>query len=255
MIVLLSSAKTLDSSAPWKAPATTRPECVDQIKQLMGVLRQLSANELRQLMGVSSALARMNVERHQHLSMPFGPDNAKPALLTYRGDVYRAMQADRFTPDELTFAQQTLRIISGLYGVLRPLDLIQPYRLEMAVALGGPSWKDLYEYWSEDITRLVDRDARAHGGVIVNLASQEYARVVRPERLTSQLLTITFHQERNGRRQLVPILAKRARGLMAGYLVRHRVTTPQRLQAFDDEGYRFDAGSSTDANWMFVRRG
>ena len=255
MIVLLSSAKTLDSSAPWRAPATTRPECVDQIKELMAALRQLSVFDLRKLMDVSASIAQLNVERHRHLSMPLTPDNAKPALLTYRGDVYRAMQAERFSQDELTFAQQTLRIISGLYGIVRPLDLIQPYRLEMAVALSGPTWTDLYAYWSEHVTRLVDRDARAHGGMIVNLASQEYARVVLPERLTSQWLAVTFQQDRGGRRRMVPILAKRARGLMAGYIVRHRITTPQRLHAFDDEGYQFDSGSSTEAELIFVRRG
>ncbi len=254
MIVLLASAKTLDFTTPWRAPSTTTPERLDRAIALMARLRSLSAKQIAALMGVSPKIAQLNAERFQQFAAAHTKQNAKPALLAYQGQVYRSMRAAQFTDDDLTFAHRTLRIVSGLYGVVRPLDLIQPYRLEMAIKLGGPGWKDLYDYWSESVTELVDHDSRANGQLIINLASQEYFRALRTDRLSSRVLAITFKQWRNGRSDMVPILAKRARGLMAGFIVRERVVEPERLRAFRDEGYRFMADESDDGEWVFLRR-
>ena len=253
MIAILSSAKTLDFAPGWRAPKPTLPECLDDAKRLMASLRPLAAKDLAKLLGVSSPIAQLNAERNRSFSLPHTSQNAKPALLAYKGDVYRGLRADAFTDEDLQFAQRTLRVISGLYGVLRPLDLIQPYRLEMATRLSGASWDDLYDYWSDRVTQLIARDSAADGNLVVNLASQEYSRVLRREQLPARILTLTFKQRRGGKVEMVPILAKRARGVMARFLVLKRVTDPEQLKAFADDGYRFSADASTNDEWVFVR--
>ena len=253
MIALLSSAKTLDFSTPWSSPAPTKPECLDDAKAIMRELRKLSPMEIQRLMGISPKLAQLNAERFATLGTTLTRDNAKPALLAYQGDVYAAMGSTTFGKDDLAFAQRTLRIISGLYGIVRPLDLIQPYRLEMAIKLAGPRWRDLYDFWSARVTRILDRDIRADAGLLINLASQEYFKTLDASQLGSPVLTLTFKQDRRGRVEMVPILAKRARGLMAGFIVRQRITDPTRLRDFDVEGYRFAKDQSHDAEWVFVR--
>ncbi len=256
MIAILSSAKTLDFESPWQAPATTQPECGQQAKVLLAQLKPLSSAQLSKLLGVSLKLATLNAERFTRLSLASTIKNAKPAILAYQGDVYRGMRSAAFDVEDLTFSQGILRIISGLYGVLRPLDLIQPYRLEMATKLAGPDWKDLHAYWSDRVTRLIDRDAQASdkkSQVILNLASQEYSSVLNRERLTVPVLTLSFKQNRKGRIQMVPILAKRARGLMAHFLVTRRILQPDALKTFQEDGYRFDSKTSTRSEWVFIR--
>lgn len=254
MIAILSSAKTLDFSTPWKAPETTQPERIERAKPIMGALRKLSASEIAKLMGVSAKIAQLNAERFRAFDLPMSPQNAKPAILAYQGDVYKGLQAGRFTVAQLQVAQRSLRIVSGLYGLLRPLDLIQPYRLEMAVKLSGNGWQDLYDYWSDAVTELIARDAAKDRQPVINLASQEYSRALQPGRLSVPVLAITFMQDRRGKLEMVPILAKRARGLMARHLVIEGATDPEPLKRFRDDGYRFAAGESSADDWVFVRK-
>lgn len=253
MIAILSSAKTMDFETPWQAPHTGA-ECLEQARVLMRSLKDLSPAAISKLMDVSPKIAQLNAERFKRFSFSHTPKNSKPALLAYQGDVYRAMKTNAFGMDELKFAQGSLRIISGLYGVLRPLDLVQPYRLEMAIRLSGPTWKDLSGYWSRQVTACIDRDAMANGRVIVNLASQEYSRVLETEKLKSEVLNVVFKQQRKGKAVVVPILAKRARGLMAGYIIQRRLNEAEGIKDFQVEGYRFSPADSTATEWVFIRR-
>ena len=254
MIAVLSSAKTMDFESPWQAPRQTSPECLKRARVLMNRLSRLTAKDIARLMGVSPKIAQLNAQRFKQFTLPHTSGNAKPALLAYQGDVYRGMKSAAFNSGELVFAQKTLRILSGLYGVLRPLDLIQPYRLEMAIKLSGPTWENLYGYWSKEATRLIDRDALADGKVIVNLASQEYSSVLQEDKLKSRLLNIIFKQDRGGKIILIPILAKRARGLMANYIITEQLTDLEGMKQFKTDGYRFSSSDSTASEWVFIRR-
>lgn len=253
MITLLASAKTLDFTTPWPELKPTQPEFASEARALVTRLRPFTAVQLAHLMGVNAKLAQLNVERFQQFHATHTPEWAKPALLAYQGDMYEAMGSADLTEAQLAFAQQHLRILSGLYGVLRPLDLIQPYRLEMAIKLSGSTWRDLYAFWSDKVTAAIDRDVRRLGGVVVNLASQEYAQTLQRARLQARWLNITFKQQRAGKIETVPILAKRARGLMARYLLDRQISEPAGLKGFDTDGYRFAAAASNDAEWVFVR--
>lgn len=253
MIALLASAKTLDFTTPWPQLQPTQPEFAAEARTLVARLRPFTATQLAHLMGVNAKLAQLNAERFQAFRPVHTPDHAKPALLAYQGDVYEAMGSAELTEAQLAFAQKYLRILSGLYGVLRPLDLIQPYRLEMAVKLSGATWRDLYAFWSDKVTAAVDRDVRRLGGVVVNLASQEYAQALQRARLQARWLNVTFKQQRAGKIEMVPILAKRARGLMARFMIDRQIADPAGLKAFDTDGYRFAAALSNDQEWVFVR--
>jgi uncharacterized protein len=253
MIAIVSSAKTLDFELGWKAPETTQPECLAQARALLAQIKPLPAAKLGKLLGVSPKLAALNAERLSSMSFPFTPRNAKLALLAYQGEVFRSMGSGDLSAEDLLFAQGSLRIVSGLFGLLRPLDLIQPYRLEMAAKLSGPSWKDLRAFWSDRVTAMLSRDAQANGKLIVNLASQEYASVFDRKKLSADVLTIHFKQSRKGKVEMVPILAKRARGLMARFLVKNRVENAAALKKFNADGYQFNAALSVDNEWIFLR--
>ena len=255
MIAILSSAKTMDFESPWRSADATQPEFRKQAATLMAELKKRPKAQIGKLMGISPKLAELNAGRFQRFAAAHTAQNAKPALLAYQGDVFEAMGSAGYSGQDLAFAQKRLRIISGLYGVLRPLDLIQPYRLEMAIKLSGESWKDLYGFWGERVTEALERDCRSDGGVIINLASQEYSGVLNPKKLGDRTLSIAFKQDRKGKIEMVPILAKRARGLMAGYIVKQRLEKPEQLKEFSTEGYRFTASLSSDNAWVFVRRG
>jgi cytoplasmic iron level regulating protein YaaA (DUF328/UPF0246 family) len=254
MVVLLSSAKTLDFESPWRAPQTSPPEFLDDARPLIAALRARTPAQLGKLLGVNPKLAALNADRNRRFAFPFTERNARPALFAYQGDVYRPLHEDRYTSAQLRFAHRTIRILSGLFGVVRALDLIQPYRLEMAAPLAGPSWRDLYEYWRPRITPAIDRDAR--GSVVVNLASREYAEAVDASRLTAPTLTVTFKETRGGGPpKVIGILAKRARGQMADFIIQHQLEQPEGLKRFTVDGYAFAPAASTNAEWVFIRRG
>jgi cytoplasmic iron level regulating protein YaaA (DUF328/UPF0246 family) len=252
MLILLSPAKTLDMT-PVDTPAT-QPRLLDDTEQLLRVLRPLSASELSELMSVSDKLAELNVHRYQQLSPPFTPDNAAPALLAFRGDVYQGLGATDFSERELDFAQRHIRILSGLYGILRPRDLMQAYRLEMGTRLSTDRGKNLYEFWGDRLTDLLNEDLREEGsGLILNLASQEYFRSLRADRLEGRLLTVHFRELRRGKFRVITFNAKRARGMMARLITLEGITQAEPLKDLVVNDYRYDPGQSSPGEWVFAK--
>lgn len=255
MIFVLSPAKTLDYQTPPTTRSHTEPEFLDQSAQLIALLRRLSPADVAALMDISDPLAALNVARYDAWSLPFTPANAKQAVLAFDGDVYDGLRAPDLRKADLDYAQKHLRILSGLYGLLRPLDLMQPYRLEMGTKLANPRGKDLYAFWGERQTDALNALlARQKNKVLVNLASEEYFKSVKPKRLAGRLLTPVFEEWKGGRYKVVSFFAKKARGLMARYAIVNRIDTPEGLQGFDCEGYAFDRKASNDDTFVFRRR-
>ena len=249
MLIVISPAKTLDFETPPKVPAFTIPGFLDDSAELIDELRSYEPYRLGDLMGISPKLADLNSNRYHNWSLPFTADNAKQSVLAFKGDVYSGLDADSLNADDLQFAQAHLRILSGLYGVLKPLDLMQPYRLEMGTKLKNRRGKDLYDFWDDRINKtLNDELAGQDSPVLVNLASNEYFKSVQPERLNARILTPTFKEARNGDYKFISFTAKKARGLMSRYIIRNRLSDPEDLRGFDLEGYRYnDALSDTDS--------
>lgn len=254
MLTLLSPAKTLDETPQKLAARPTQPRLLDDAETLVRILREFPPDGLARLMGISRRLAEENAQRYGRWSKVHRVSNAKPAALMFRGDVYQGLQAETFEPEDWRFAQQHLRILSGLYGLLCPLDLLQPYRLEMGTRLANPRGKDLYAFWRDRITEvLAGQLKRQRTRCVVNLASQEYSRAVDFQRLGGAVLTPQFLECKDGKCRVLSFFAKRARGRMAGWIVRQRVDDPQRLVEFSQDGYRFDAERSDAATLTFVR--
>jgi cytoplasmic iron level regulating protein YaaA (DUF328/UPF0246 family) len=255
MIFLLSPAKTLDYETPSHVPAQADPGFVTQSAELIQGLKKLSANELAELMELSPALAGLNVQRYRDWSRQFTEHNSKPAMLAFNGDVYEGLDAASLSAHDLAWAQQHVAILSGLYGLLRPLDRMQPYRLEMGTALPNPRGKNLYEFWgstlAEHLNGLLSQDPSP---LIVNLASQEYFKAVSRKALKVPVLECVFEDWKGSAYKVISFYAKRARGLMVRYAVTHRVRSASALQAFDSEGYAFSAEASDDKRWVFQRR-
>ena len=250
MLLIISPAKTLDYSHP-EYSAHTQPDFTSEVKDLVGVLRKKSAAQISKLMHLSEALATLNAERYQTFMDTFSPDNSKQALLAFKGEVYAKMEADQFTAEELEFAQQHLRILSGLYGLLKPLDLMQPYRLEMGTKLKTKKGDSLYDYWGTKISKALN--AAGEGRTLVNLASQEYFKAVDKKTLKLPVITIHFKEHKEGSYQVVGYFAKQARGLMARFAIQNRITDPEQLKTFHEEGYEFAERLSNAQDWVFVR--
>ncbi|MDD5298318.1 MAG: peroxide stress protein YaaA [Rhodocyclaceae bacterium] len=255
MILVLSPAKSLDFETPPAVSAFSQPDFLDRSAVLMEILRPLAPFELASLMSISDKLAVLNAGRNGEWAPPFTPDNAKQAALAFDGDVYDGLAAPAMTPEDLDFAQEHLRILSGLYGLLRPLDLIQPYRLEMGTRLANPGGKDLYAFWGDRLAQalnaLLERDAEP---VLVNLASEEYFKAVMARRLRFPVIQPVFEDWKNGRYKIISFYAKRARGLMARYAITNRLTEPEALKGFDLDGYAFAPQPSDESTWVFRRR-
>lgn len=255
MILVLSPAKRLDYETPPVTDRFTEPRLLDQSALLIERLRELSPAEIASLMSLSDPLAALNHARYADWQPPFTPANAKPAALAFAGDVYEGLDAATLAAKALDWLQAHARILSGLYGVLRPLDLMQPYRLEMGTRLANARGKDLYAFWGERISELLQADlAAAKAQVLVNLASEEYFKAVRPARLGVPVVQPVFEDWKGGRYKVVSFFAKRARGLMARYAAEHRLRDAAALQAFAVDGYAFAAEASDDARWVFRRR-
>lgn len=260
MLAVLSPAKALDLDSPLATKRYSQPEHLDQAAELVEIMRTKSVDDIRALMSISDDLARLNLERFVDWEVPFTPKNARPAVLMFNGDTYQGLDAPgTFGTRDYTHAQKTLRILSGLYGVLRPLDLIQPYRLEMGAKLATDRGRTLYDFWSETVTdRLAaDIDASSGSAALVVLASAEYAAVIDVGRLGEdgvRVVTPRFLDAGpDGALRSVGFFAKRARGAMAGWMVRERVASVRALRGFDGLGYRFDAGRSSSTEPVFVR--
>ena len=258
MILVISPAKALDYETPPTTATFTQPDFLDQSAELIDILREKSPAQIAELMSLSDQLSSLNVARYASWSRPFAAGNAKQALLAFNGDVYEGLDATSLTEADLAWAQDHLRILSGLYGVLRPLDLMQAYRLEMGTRLASPRGKNLYEFWGERITdelnRLLAREEDAgRERVLVNLASDEYFKSVKPKKLKGRIVTPVFEDWKGGRYKIISFYAKRARGLMSRYVITHRIDEVEALQGFDAEGYAFAADAS-DADTLVFRR-
>ncbi len=257
MIIVLSPAKSLDYDTPPHIQAHTLPDFIDDAAALVDELRVLSPQQIASLMDISDPLAQLNFQRYADWSRTFSPANAKQAVLAFNGDVYEGFDARSLSAADLDYAQRHVRVLSGLYGLLRPLDLLQPYRLEMGTRFENARGKDLYAFWGERITRALNTQLNAREGasrVLVNCASTEYFRSVKPKLLDAPVVTPVFEDWKGGRYKIISFHAKRARGLMARHVVENRIATPDGLKAFAAEGYAFDAAASNDATYVFRRR-
>lgn len=254
MLIVISPAKSLDFKTPPVIEDYTIPEFLTESEKLIGRLRTLTPKKISALMGISDDLGELNFQRFQSWHLPFTPENAKQAILAFNGDVYQGMQAVTLSEEKLKLTQSKLRILSGLYGVLKPLDLIQPYRLEMGTKLRYYKSTDLYAFWNQLIVKKINEAVAESGSnVLVNLASAEYFKSIDRKKLKAALVTPDFKEYKNGDYKMVSIFAKRARGLMSRFIIENDITDPADLVAFDTEGYAFNPRLSKSGNPVFTR--
>jgi hypothetical protein len=254
MLAVVSPAKKLDTTALERSLQPTQPSLLAEAERLASAAKKLKPADLQALMGISENLANLNHERFQQFSTPFTLDNAKPAALTFNGDTYTGLDANTLSEADLNWAQNHLAILSGLYGLLRPLDLIQPYRLEMGTRMENARGANLYAFWGERITEQInDRTTEHSDRTLVNLASNEYFKSVNTKALAGTVITPAFKEMRDGKAKMISFMAKRARGMMARYIVEGRLDRPEGLKDFTSGDYRYDAASSTDTTWTFIR--
>lgn len=260
MLIVLSPAKTLDFDTPVPhdlaslSAADRRPELISDSKDLVKILKAETPDSLQQMMGISDSLANLNHGRFQDWESPHPKKGSKEALYAFQGDVYQGLRAEAFTKKQLEIAQSQLRILSGLYGVLRPMDRILPYRLEMGTALANQRGKDLYQFWGDRITKVLGEQMQQNQSrFMLNLASNEYFRSVKPAQLPGPVVAPAFKELKNGKYKIISFFAKKARGTMASWVIRNRVRTQAKLIQFAEDGYRYDAESSSPAVPVFLR--
>lgn len=253
MIVLLSPAKSLDF-APVDYKHFSQPRLLDKSEELIGTLRKKNAKKIQALMSVSQKIADLNVERYHAFSTPFTPENAKPALFAFNGDVYTGLDAGSLEESEIDFAQEHIRILSGLYGVLKPLDLMQAYRLEMGTSLKHKRKKNLYQFWGQQITDIINEDLEQTGSTtVVNLASKEYFSSVKKDALKGNVLEVAFKEDRNGTLKVISFNAKKARGKMARLIAQESITEKENLKDLVVDGYTFNPGLSDEWLYSFTK--
>ncbi len=255
MIILLSPAKSLDFN-PVSSNGESMPRLLDNTDQLVKILSKKSAKKLQDLMNISEKLAKENEMRYKSFDLDHSPDKSKSAVFAFRGDVYRGLESESLDDGDLNFAQKHVRILSGLYGLLRPMDLIQPYRLDMETRLKNRRGKNLYRFWGDRITNLVNEDMESsHWDVVLNLASKEYFESINMSKLKGKLVNINFKEYHGGGNMLkfISFNAKRARGLVAKYVVKNRITALEDMRRFDLENYYFSEEHSTESDWLFIR--
>jgi uncharacterized protein len=254
MLAVISPAKTLDYESVCPPHQTSEPAYLDESAKLITTLRRKSKAELQELMGISENLAELNQQRYREWSLPFTGDNARAALFAFKGDVYTGFTLDTYTPSDLQFTQKHLRILSGLYGLLRPLDLMQPYRLEMGTSLKTRKGTNLYQFWGEQITDGVNEAlAGSESDVLVNLASQEYFGAVSAKGIKGRIISPQFRDFKGGDYKIISFFAKKARGMMCDFIVKNRLSDPEALKAFDREGYRYNPELSEELRPVFTR--
>ncbi|MGB1412043.1 MAG: peroxide stress protein YaaA [Candidatus Pseudothioglobus sp.] len=249
MLAIISPSKTQDFSQ-CDIDIFSQTRQIESSNELIGILKNKSKSQIAKLMSISEKLSELNFDRFQNFQLPFTLKNAKQAILAFKGDVYNGINAPELSHEDLEFAQGKVRMLSGLYGVIRPLDLIQPYRLEMGTKLSNAKGGDLYDYWGSDISSILNED---ESDLIVNLASNEYSKAIDKKTLNANILDIVFKEKKGDTYKVIGIYAKRARGLMVNYIIRNRLDKPEELKDFTDEGYRFDKGLSNDSSWVFLR--
>ncbi|MEM6807441.1 MAG: peroxide stress protein YaaA [Bacteroidota bacterium] len=255
MIVIISPAKKLDFSEESRYTQNySMPAHLEESQKLVNSLARMSRKKIGELMDISPALSELNYDRYQNYHTPFTPENAKQALLSFKGEVYLNMEVDSYGDAEFEYAQKHLRILSGLYGLLKPLDLIQPYRLEMGTRLKIRRKNNLYEFWGEKITDSVNEALEASGSeVLINLASNEYFKSVKPKTLNARVITPVFKDNKNGQLKTLFLYAKQARGQMSDFAIKEKITNPEDLKEFTGMGYGFHQELSTEDTWVFTR--
>jgi len=254
MLITLSPSKGQDFEQTSLSKKYSKPVDLKDSELLIKELRKVNSKQLQELMAVSENIAGLNVARYKSFTTPFTTKNAKQAVFAFKGDVYSGLELEKFTEEDYAFAQDHVRILSGLYGCLRPLDLIQPYRLEMKTRLKNDRGENLYQFWGDRITKSLNKELKKQKEpVLVNLASNEYFKSVKPKLLEGRLLNINFKETKEGKTRVVAIFAKRARGLMADYIIRNRIEKPEDIKKFKLGGYKFNKALSDDKQWTFER--
>ena len=254
MLITLSPSKGQDFETPALSKTYSKPHALKDSELLIKELRKIKQQDIQQLMSVSENIAKLNTDRYQSFKTPFTPKNAKQAIFAFKGDVYTGLEAETMSTNDLEFAQAHLRILSGLYGLLRPLDLMQPYRLEMGLKFSNQRGKNLYEFWGERITDAINADLLSAGTeTLVNLASNEYFKAVKTKSLNADIITPQFKDLKNGQYKMISFFAKKARGVMARYIIDNQLTDPDQLKSFTGSGYYFSAEQSLGNNLVFLR--
>lgn len=251
MLIVISPAKTLDFETQPSTENHSQPRFLANSQSLIDELKHLSTADIATLMKLSDKLAALNMARFQTWHTPFNLDNAKQAVLAFKGDVYTGLDADTLDAAGLEFAQSHLRILSGLYGVLRPLDLMQPYRLEMGTKFANKKGKDLYQFWASQLRESIESELT--DGILINLASNEYFKAVEAKKLNARIITPVFMDWKNGQYKIISFYAKKARGLMSRYIIDHKIIEPESIKQFDSEGYKFSPEMSGTDEWVFLR--
>lgn len=255
MLIVLSPAKSLDLETPVKTRKFSEPVFLSDARKLVKDLKKFNPEQLSELMNMSSKLGDLNYERYANWRTPFNRDNARPAIFTFMGDVYQGLEAETFSTADLNYAQKHLRILSGLYGVLKPLDLMQPYRLEMGTGLSTGKGDNLYDFWGKKLTRSLNEDlANDRKKILVNLASNEYFNAIQPGELDARIVTPAFKDFSSGKYRFLSYYAKQARGMMAAFIIKNRITTIEKLKEFDTAGYRYSEQESTEDKLVFLRK-
>lgn len=254
MLALISPAKTLDYQSTLPTDEHTLPRLLQESQQLIDVSRKLSASQIANLMSVSEKIANLNVERFRDWDSDFDLSNARQAIFAFKGDVYTGLDAYHLDEKDFKFAQKHLRMLSGLYGLLRPLDLMMPYRLEMGTRLENPRGHNLYEFWGDIITNLINEDLEQAGSnVLVNIASDEYYKSVKESKIKAEIIKPVFLDQKNGKYKVISFYAKKARGLMARFIIENQLSSIEDLKSFNTDGYYFDAASSLAGELVFKR--
>jgi len=254
MLITLSPSKGQDFEEPGLSKKYSKPADLKDSELLIKELRKFNSKNIQEMMAVSENIAKLNVDRYKTFNTPFTKKNAKQAIFAFKGDVYSGLDLAAFNEDDYQYAQDHLRILSGLYGCLRPMDLIQPYRLEMKTRLKNERGDNLYQFWGDRITKSLNKELKKQQEpVLVNLASNEYFKSVKPKLLDGRLLNINFKETKNGKTRVVAIFAKRARGMMADYIIRNRIERAEDLKKFKLDGYKFNRVLSDDKQWTFER--
>lgn len=254
MLIVISPAKNLYDRCPVSLEKYSQADFLPEAEKIVSVLKKKKPVQIAKLMDISPKLAELNFRRFQEWNLPFSPENAWQSVLMFNGDVYHGLKAETFTPEEFDIAQQILRILSGVYGLLKPLDLIQPYRLEMGTDLAIARKKNLYEFWKTKITAKLNEELKeTDQKTLINLASVEYFGAIDTKKLKARIITPSFKEHKDGQYQMVSFFAKRARGLMSRFIIRNQITDPEELKAFDSEGYYFNNQLSKEDNFVFTR--
>ena len=254
MLIIISPAKTLDFETAPITKVHTQPEFLKESRQLVSQLKELTPAEVSSLMKISDKLGVLNFLRFNEWKTPFTLNNAKQALLAFKGDVYTGINADSFSRRDLNFAQKHLRILSGLYGILKPLDLIQSYRLEMGSKFRNRKGNDLYEFWESKLTDQINQDIKASKSkYLINLASNEYFKSLQADAINAEIIVPVFKDYKNGKYKIITFYAKKARGLMSAYIIKNRLKNPEDIKAFNVDGYKFCKSASNSTNWVFQR--